>query len=214
MTAEPRELAEKAMERGTFTLTDMLQDRTFPELDVPLYLDEAGALKMIELTEEIAKLETKLAYLPAGTEETTVATARVKELETELASVRESMNDKKYIATIRGFSNADRKLLVDGVMEEFPIRYEVGEKNAFTGKAERTEVPNPDRDTVFISRLWSKFIVRLTNSTGAVLEGITVEEAAQLRYMLPTTTMEHLDAATQKIQVASDWYEGLTDEVF
>ena len=78
----------------------------------------------------------------------------------------------------------------------------------------REELPSEERVDFFSDLLWNKALVRLIAPDGAVAEPMTVEETHVFRRNLPHATRLYIDKAVDKVQMATDWYKGLADEVF
>lgn len=209
---EAKVIAQKAMTKGTFSFTDMLQDRTYPVIETKLYLDEAKALRLVELAEEEKSLDDKVFRNADGASVDQVEA--FDRIDAERAEIRKELDKKAYTITVRGFDPDDWETLMSKAEEEFPVEYEDGGTNPLTGKVNRTAKPSPARAKYFGALIWGKAITEVRRYDGAVLEDMSVEDWMAFTKSLPKVTRDHVDLTIQKVQVASDWYKGLTDEVF
>ena len=210
--AEIEALAKEPLKRKNFNFAEMIRDRTYPEIIVPVYVDEAKALRLVEITERETAIDMKVAR-QKGAKPTDEQVAEFGRLSDERDSLIEEMNRTRYLATVRGFSPSDRQKMLDAAFEEFPLEYEEF-SNPITGTVTKKEIDNPKRFMHYSDLLWNTAIVRLVAADGAEAEPLTVEDSHALRLMLPDATRRAVDEAIEKVQMASDWYRGIADEVF
>lgn len=211
-TDEVKDLATEPLKRKNFNFAEMIRDRTFPEITVPVYLDEALALRLAELAEEEAVIDHKVLLQgeKGMSDAQRDALARIEE---ERESVLARMEPSKYTAVIRGFSYDDQNTLRNKAFEQFSVEYRET-KNELTGTITREEIESEERVDYFNDLLWNKALVRLVAPDGAVADPMSVEETRVFRRNVPHATRLYIDKAVDKVQMATDWYKGLADEVF
>ena len=205
-------LATEPLKRKNFNFADMIRDRTYPEIKVSVYVDEAKALRLLEISEEEAVLDTKIARRKdaiAGPEQI----EQLEALDAERWEIVESMQDTKYVAVVRGFTPERRNEMLAEAFEKYPVEYEET-THPITQTPVTTEIEQPERAKFFQDLLWQQAIVKFVAPDGAVADPMSVEEIHALRVQFPHATRAALDIAVEKVQMASDWYRGIADEVF
>lgn len=196
------EAVEKAKKPGTFKIMDVLQERSFPTEEVEVYLNEAVAYLAAQIDEKIEAIDKKMAKLEEGSPD-------LKKLSKERASILEEkekaldeIDDSSFTFHLTGISEGKREDLYALCLKEYPMEYET-ERNVFTAQSEKKEIDNPDRDRYFTTLLWQACISKIVDSDGNEQEGITFDEAAELRRSLPFAATAKITSAVEKLRTAT-----------
>jgi hypothetical protein len=76
------------------------------------------------------------------------------------------------------------------------------------------EIQNPDRDRYFTGLLWQAHIKKIVDPQGNEQEGITVEDAFELRRSLPLASIGKITEAIEKMRAATAVFMMTVDEDF
>jgi hypothetical protein len=206
---EVTEILEQAKKPGTFNILNVLKDRAYPETDVTVYLDEKAAYLAAEMNE---KVKLALAELESGEEN--------KELEDKLENLEESrevliskLKDSAYTFKIVGISEGTREDVIKKCEEKYPTQY-TESKNPITGEAIKSEVPDENRAEMLMNLIWQSHIVSITSPDGEVQEGISIEDASEIRRALPIASSAIISQAIEKIRTATVMFMLTVDEDF
>lgn len=131
----------KKAEAKKFNLIAALSGRTHPEVEVPVFLDEA-------LMFEFSKVSRAADEDPVN-EDKQLARDKVMDL----------LKEFMLTVTLRGVDRHVLEAIEEEVLEEFPIKYNmIGE-----------EIPNRHRAEAFASRWWNIYITKIETPDGSVL---------------------------------------------
>lgn len=197
------EMVEEARKPGKFKIIDAVKDRAFPESFLDIYLDEALAFLIAELDEAMEEtgnsMDRKKALSKKEVDEFEKRRDEIIDRKNELI---EQMGGGKYVFHIKGISEGVRQDIFDKAIEKFPMKYEKN-RNPYTGAMEKEEISDIDRDRYFSDMLWQAHIVKIVAPDGEEQEGISLEEATELRRNLPAASVAKISEGIEKLRIAS-----------
>lgn len=203
--------ATAAVAPDTFDFAAAIMDRSYPEFEVPVYLDEKLVQHLLRVEEDREELYTTIA----NSKEPSVEQAqRLEEIEEEFEAVREQLRAQKYTVQIRGISPEAVDILDKQAQEEYPKQFEET-THAMTGATVRTEIPEPKREELLSTLLRQAHLVSVTAPNGAVDRDFSdIEKVKAMFARLPLVARVKIDQAINESTIAVDFYRELTDEVF
>lgn len=207
----PQELAESAIERKSFNFAATVQDRAYPEVKVPIYLDEDEALQLIEIGEQLNQLDVDIAR--AKGDRKIALVGKQVELVKRRDALAEKLRGEAYTVTVRGISTEAIEALQEQADAAFPTEVEEV-VSPITGATSKVEKPNPKQERYFTSLLRHAHIVSIVDPSGAVADPMTVDELAATWSRMPVAARVRIDQAINKCSIAADIYRELVDEVF
>lgn len=193
------ELVEEAKKPGKFNIMDAVKDRAFPTQEVNVYLDEETAYLAADANE-------RLKQTPAAGKEYVA-------IQKEVDSLVSKLEESKYVFTIRGIAESRRDEILKLASDKYPVEYRE-DKNAYTGEIKREEIEDDKRNSLFTSMLWSEHIAQIVAPDGSIQEGISAEDAKELRGSLPLASSALVNRAIDKIRAASAIFMMTVDEDF
>ena len=205
-------LAENATTRETFNFVDAVNNRAYPEITVPVLLNERGAQRLVELRKDIEQLDYDIAREKnaAVQEELTKQKGALIE---ELDRTTTQLRAETYKVLVKGVGTDRIEELQKQAFEQFPVEYEES-VSPITGATVKTEVPNEKRGRYFTTLVRHAHIVSITAPTGAVAEEMSIEELGAAWSKMPIAARERIDQAINDCTLAADYYLELVDEVF
>ena len=207
----PEELADKAMQPGTFNILDVLKDRAHPSDDVTIYVDEQTAYDASKVQDEIDELRGKESA--GGFILDDSSQKRLDELIEIRDTFVEVLNKSKYVITLNGISEGERETILERAVEKYPYEY-TEDKNPFTGETTKKEVENPKLNRYFTDLLWFAHIKKITSANGAVQESFTEAEIIEFRNLLPVSAVGAITEAIEKLRVSTAIFMMKVDEDF
>jgi len=204
-------LAIAATTPETFDFAAAVLDRSYPEVDVPVYLDERKVQRMLALDKERQELETKISRASnPGVEQAEALDA----MTTEYDEIVDSLRGERYLVRIKGISPERTMELEDAAFEQFPKEFE-DTTHPMTGAVIRTEVENDKRGELFATLLRQAHIISVTAPNGAVDTNFSdIEKVKATWARLPLVARAKIDQAINESTIAVDYYRQLVDEVF
>ena len=160
----------------TFDLAAALAGRTFPEITVPVFLDEA-------LQFDLARLDKRIARATHD---------EVEALEEERASLLNLFKQFCLKVTVKGAPRHLRKATVEKVLADFP------EERDALGRVK----PNPAADEAFANSTWLLHVVEITAPDGSVLNP-ALEDIIAFRNQAPDAAVNAVEAAIQELTSGS-----------
>jgi hypothetical protein len=206
------EMLEEAKAPGNFKIVDVLKDRAFPTDEVSIFIDEDAAFMAAEVEAQINKMGDKMDGT-VDSKELEEFTKRHEELVERLDKIKEEMGGTRYVFYLQGISEGVREDLFEKSVEKYPIQHEV-DRNPLTGEVERREKESPKRDRLFTNLIWQAHIKKIVAPDGSVQEGITLEDAVELRRALPLASSGKITEAIEKLRTATALFMLSTDENF
>lgn len=203
--------ATEATKPTTFNFAAAVMDRSYPEIDVPVYLDEKAAQELLSVYEERSQLETRIAKsknTPSKLAE------RFNELTEKYDELRDSLKHKEFIVRVQGIAPEEQIKIEKLAYEAFPKEY-TESINPVTGGITRTEVENPDRDAHFANLIRRAHLVSVTSPDGAVdVDWDDIEKVTTTFSRMPVLARAKVDEAINASTITVDFYRELVDEVF
>jgi hypothetical protein len=204
-------LAVAATTPETFDFAAAVLDRSYPEVDVPVYLDERRVQRMLAIERDIKELENKISRTDnPGVEQA----EQLDALTTEYDEIVDALRSQRYLVRIKGISPERTIELENATFEAFPKEFE-NTTHPMTGATIRTEVENDARGELFATLLRQAHIVSVTAPNGAVDDNFEdVEKVKATWSRLPLVARAKIDQAINESTIAVDYYRALVDEVF
>ena len=204
MSAEEEiiETVKKAKKPGTFKIIDVLQERAFPTEQVEVYLDEGVAYHAARMDEALKELEKQIDKMPELSDELKELAKERDDLLDEKQKLIEEIGGSQFVFHLTGISEGKREDLYELCLKEYPMQYET-ERNPFTGQSEKKEIESTERDRYFTGLLWQACITKIVDPNGDEQDGITYDEAAELRRSLPLTASSKINNAIEKLRTAT-----------
>lgn len=197
------EMVEEAKKPGVFKIVDAVKDRAFPKTSVEIYLDEGMAYMISELDEAIQKTGRSMDEAKTLSKKDLDDIMKKRdEIIAEKEKLIEEMGGAKYVFHFEGISEGKRQDIYDSTLKRFPMEYEKN-RNPYSGKVEKEEIDNIERDRHFSDLLWEAHIVKIVSPEGDEQNGITLEEATTLRRTLPAASVARISETIERLRIAS-----------
>jgi hypothetical protein len=201
--SEIEEIVEEARKPGVFNIANVVKGRSFPKTSIDVYLDESLAYVISQLDESLQEMGNAMDKNKAlSKKQLDDLLKRRDEIIDRKEKLIEEMGGAKYVFHIEGISEGKRQDIYDQTVEKFPIQYEKS-RNPYTGKVEKEELDSVERDRYFSDLLWSAHITKIVSPEGEEQDGITIEEATELRRALPAASAARISENIEKIRIAS-----------
>jgi hypothetical protein len=206
------DMVESAKAPGRFNIVDALRDRAYPTDVVEVFLDEGLAFIAADIEGAIKKLGEKMDKESDKKQIEALLKKQEEFLDKKDKLVKE-MGGARYVFHLQGISEGTREDLWKKSVERYPVKHD-NDRNPLTGKVERTEIESPERDKLFTSLLWEAHIKKIVDPSGNEQEGITLEEAMELRRALPLASIGKITEAIEKMRAATAVFMMTVDEDF
>ena len=201
--SEVEDMINEAKSPGVFSIIEAVKDRAFPESSADIYLDESLAFMISELDEALARMSNQADGKKVfNKKELDEFEKRRDELVAKREKLVKDIGGAKYIFSFKGISEGMRQDIYDKAIEKFPITHEKN-RNPFTGQLEKEQIENLDRDRLFSDLMWEANIVKIESPDGDVQNGISFEEATELRRNLPAASVAKISEAIERLRIAS-----------
>jgi hypothetical protein len=205
-------MLEEAKAPGKFSIVDALRDRAYPTDVVEVFLDESIAFIAADIENAIKKIGEKMDKESDKKQNDALLKKQEEFLEKKDKLVKE-MGGARYVLHLQGISEGLREDLWKKSVERYPIKHET-DRNPLTGRVERTEIESSDRDKFFTNLLWEAHIKKIIDPKGDEQDGITFEEAVELRRALPLASIGKVTEAIEKMRAATAVFMMTVDEDF
>lgn len=159
-----------------FDIIDAITGRSYPEITVPVYFDEA-------LAYSISQYQEKLVKIPAGKEYDAAVT--------EFESLVASLNEQKYTFTVRGIPLDVQQ----NIFKKVKAKFEPAKKS---GK-------DIDQDAVaeeYLSNLWAAHVVKIENPAGGV-QVPSPKTMKAFRAGAPAHAIASIDSAIEALSIGA-----------
>jgi hypothetical protein len=197
------EMVEEVRKPGVFKITDAIKERAFPRATVDIYLDEGLAYLISELDEAFQKTANSMDKNKSlNKKEVDEMISRRDEIMAQKEKLIEEMGGTKYTFHLEGISEGKRQDIYDQTLDKFPMKYEKT-RNPYTGKMEKEEIDEVERDRYFSDLLWSAHIVKIISPDDEEQDKLTPEEATELRRALPAASSARISEKIERLRVAS-----------
>lgn len=207
------EIVEKAKKPGTFKIVDVVKNRGYPKDQVDVFLDESVAFQAAEINEAINSIAQEMDKSGVDKKTLNELLKRREDILDAREKLLEEMGESKYVFHLTGISEGKRQDLFDQAVKKYPIKT-VNKMNQVTGELEDKEVENIDRDRYFTSLLWEAGISKIVAPDGDEQDGITFEDAEELRRMLPLASLTTITEALEKMRAATALFMMSVNEDF
>jgi hypothetical protein len=211
--ASLEEVVAEAKAPGKFSIINVLKERAYPSENIDIYIDESIAYNASEIDKRIKEIDRNSDEIVADSDALQEAIARRDELIIQRDSIIEELGGNKYVFTITGISEGVREDLYKLSTDKYPVQVEK-KMNPFTGQDESEELESLDRNRLFTNLLWQGHITKIVAPNGDVQDGITAEEAVELRRSLPIASSGKITEAIEKIRTATAIFMMTVDEDF
>lgn len=172
----------------TLDLAAVLSGIGFPESDVEVFFDERPGHAVSEALKKLRAAEVR------DDREAVAA------LDKELEELRRKARSMRYVVSLKGTPESTRKVCDAQAREEHPVSYN------FIGQPE----PNPEKNDLYETLLWTHSIVKITGPDGAV--GVpTAEWVKELREAAGRTVIKTINEGIKALVESSK--EGFEDAV-
>lgn len=201
--SDVEDMVNEAKKPGVFNIVNAVKERAFPESFLDIYLDESLAFILSELDEALSEAGKSIDGKKAlSKKEVDAFEKRRDEILDRKNELVDQMGGAKYVFHIKGISEGSRQDIYDKTVEKFPIKYEKN-RNPFTGALEKEEIEEVDRDRYFSDSLWQAHIVKIVAPDGDEQDGISLEDATELRRSLPAASVAKISEGIEKLRIAS-----------
>lgn len=203
---------EESKKPGKFSIVDAVKDRAYPTSVIEIFLDEDVAYIATQLELEI-KLFGERMDKKSGSEELKELTDAYEKLIEKKNKVIEEMGGNKFAFHLCGISEGKRNDLYDKALVKYPMTYET-DRNPMTGEISKKEIEMEDRNKYFTDMLWSSYIVKIVSPDGDEQDGISVEDAKEIRRSLPIASASKITDSIEKMRAATAVFMLSVDEDF
>jgi hypothetical protein len=195
----------------TFDFAAAVLDRSYPEVDVPVYLDEKKVQRMLAIDKERKELEIRISRTAnPGVDQANQLDA----LSTEYDELVDALRSKRYLVRIKGISPERTIELEKETFEAFPKEFEET-THPLSGAIVKTEKESEERGELFAVLLRQAHIISVTAPNGAVDTNFDdIEKVKATWARLPLVARAKIDQAINESTIAVDYYRELVDEVF
>lgn len=206
------QIVEQAKAPGKFNIVDVLKGRGYPTDEVEVFIDESVAFVASDLEDKIRKLSEKMEAEKDKSKLDEIL-KMYEEFIAEKDALLKEMGSARYVFHVEGISEGQRDDIWKKSVERFPIKHDT-DRNPLTGKVDRVEVQNPERDKYFTGLLWQAHIKKIVDPSGDEQDGITIEDAFELRRSLPLASIGKITEAIEKMRAATTVFMMTVDEDF
>lgn len=197
-TEDARAVAEEHSKPGKFSFLDRLNGRNYPTEDVEIYLDEAAGHRIQKLQEDRLNCsDAEQALL----------------IDEQIEHWRDKARESRYILHLQGISVEEYDAVVEMAQKEYPVEWRES-RNPLTMATEREPVANEDRDQLFRTHLWAKFIVSIEDAEGNIDDNITPEFISIVQGHAPLVAQGKIAQAVHSLRMVTDWMDQIQGEDF
>jgi len=208
---EIRKAVDEAKAPGTFNIVEVLQDRSYPETTVDVFLDEGLVYRAAILDEEIKVAENNLA----SSKNSAKAKARLEDLTTKRESIREDLFKSMHTFYLTGIPEGKREQIYADAKKKYPVEYVPNnDLSGLLGNATKEEKESPERDNLFTDYLWQAHIKKIVNNDGDEQTDFSYSTISSMRHNLPLSAMILINEAIEKLRSASALFTISTGEDF
>ena len=203
------ESVEAAKAPGTFSIIDVLQERSYPETQTVIHLDEQAAYLASVVGEEIDELDKKIGRSAP----TSAQSKKMEELVEKKQELVEKLQKSSYTFHLMGMNEGKRESLWSEAKKKYPIQYnQIPELT--TGKMTKEEKESPERDDFFTNLLWQNHIIKIVDPNGNEQSGLSFTEVREMRNIMPIAATSKINQAIEKMRIASAVFMFETNEDF
>lgn len=208
---EIRESVDRVKSRGTFSIIDVLSERSYPETSVSVSIDESSAYQAAIVKEELEALINSVN----GKATTAKQKSEISDLEDKIEELTVKLNKSKYTFNLMGISEGKREELWRDACKKYPVEYEKNDISALLGTAaNKAEKPSPERDSLFTDYLWLACIRSIEDPDGNLQESLAYNDVKSMRNSLPLSAIAKINEAVEKLRTATAVFMMETGEDF
>lgn len=206
---------EAALTPATFDFAKAVLDRDYPEIKVPVYLNERKAQRLVDVTVRLLELDQRVT---SKTHKASKEDAdKLSALQEEHDQLADELKAEEYTILIRGISPEESLELEDVAYAKFEREYDET-VHPLSGQTVKTEKENDKRDEFYATLIRQAHIVSVTAPNGAIdtdFKGEDNLEKVRVTWArLPFLARVKVDNAINDSKVSVDYYRELADEVF
>jgi hypothetical protein len=196
------EIVENAKKPGVFNIVDVVKGRTYPVDQVDVFIDEDVAFRASELDAAIVKISEQMDKKTLDKKTVDGLLKKREEILERKDKLVEEMGGTRYVFHLTGISEGVRQDIYDKAVKKYPVEYEKN-RNAFTGQSDKVELENVERDRYFTSMLWQSSISKIVSPDGQEQDGVTLDDALELRRSLPLASTSAITEAIERMRAAT-----------
>jgi len=204
-----REAVDEAKKPGTFKIVDVLKDRSHPKMQVRVSVDEESAHLASKLQEQIEKLDIDIAKAKDAKD----LIKKQEELSSEKEEMLAKINESSFTFHLTGISEGKREVLYKKAVSKYPIEYDK-DIDFTTGKMEKVEKQNGDRDALYTDLLWEACIEKIVNGSDDEQVGVSYTDVRTMREQMPLSAIARINESIEKLRVATAVFMMEVDEDF
>jgi hypothetical protein len=208
-TDDIREAVDGAKKPGTFKIVDVLKERLFPKMQVRVSVDEQSAYDANQIKGEIEKLDLRIAKSKSP-EDLIKKQEKLSARRDELVRL---VQDSSFTFHLTGISEGHRETLYKKSTQKYPIDYEK-DIDISTGKMEKVEKQNPDRDALYTDLLWEASIEKIVNDEADEQIGVSHPDVRVMRDQMPVSAIARINESIEKLRVSTAVFMMEVDEDF
>ena len=208
-----QEMVEEAKRPGKFNIVDAVRGRAYPKNTVDVFIDEEVAYNVAELNELIDKIGQEMDKKNVDKKHMDKLLAERDKIMSDREKIIEEMGGTKYVFHLTGISEGDRQDIYDKALKQHPMKYDKS-RSPLTGMVEKEEIEDPERDRYFTTLLWQSHITKIVAPDGSEQEGITYEDALELRRILPLAAITTITEAIEKMRASTSLFMISVNEDF
>jgi hypothetical protein len=209
---EIREAVDAAKSPKTFSIINVLAERSYPKAVASVSLDEGTAYKAATLKAELDELIKNSGTKGATQEHRT----KIDDMTSKLEELTREMMKHSYTFHITGISEGKREELAREAKKKYPIEYDKSSQlsSLIGGSSEPIEKPSPERDNLFTDLLWKEHIEKIEDPEGNVQESLSYNDIKSLRGNLPLSSLAKINATIERVRTATAVFMMETGEDF
>lgn len=164
----------------TLDLVGVLSGRDYPELEVPVYFNEALGFSIQQMREMLSQLQI------LGRHE------EYEKVNAELEQLVEKAREERFVVTIKAVPEKVYREIMKKVRKDHP------DDTDLLGRPK----PNPDGDLAFVRELWRAYLVKVTGPSGNST-GVGEAEVESLLSDAPAPVQEAINAGIADLRTGS-----------
>lgn len=207
------EMVEEAKKPGKFNIVDAVKGRSYPKSKVEVFIDEEVAFHVSEINELINNIGEEMDKKNVDKKHLDELMAKRDNILSEREKLIEEMGGTKYIFHLTGISEGARLDIYDKALAKYPMQYEKN-RNPFTTEVEKEEIESNERDRYFTSLLWESHISKIIAPDGSEQDGISYDDALELRRILPVASITSITEAIEKMRLSTALFMMSVNEDF
>lgn len=206
---EIRESVDEAKKPGVFKIVDVLKERAYPKMEVRVSVDEESAYLANKLQEQIDKIDIDVTK----SKEPKELIKKQEEFSAQKEELLVKINESSFTFYLTGISEGKRESLYRKSVSKYPIEYEK-DMDFASGKMEKVEKQNSDRDALYTDFLWEASIEKIVNGSGDEQVGVSYTDVRTMREQMPLSAIARINESIEKLRVSTAVFMMEVDEDF